>query len=433
MRNLLLIALCISFLNSFAQHSFTNVQLKSPGKPSVFSSQSEPSIAIDPINPQFMAAGCNLDDYYYSLDSGKTWKAYDLKSEYGVWGDPVLTFDYTGRVYFFHLANYSKTSWIDRIVCQSSDSVNGKFNNGTFPKPNGSKAQDKHWVIVNPKNNEIYVTWTQFDKYDSSAPEDSSVILFSKSIDQGKSWTTPFRISHYAGDCIDSDNTVEGAVPALGPNGEIYVTWSGPKGLVMQKSLDGGNTWLDQEKVLFEHKGGWDFPIPGLQRANGMPVLVSDMSNGPNRGTLYMNWCDQKNGTNNTDVWLSKSKDGGESWTTPIRVNQDSVKRHQFFTWMTVDQSDGSLYFVYYDRRNYNTNQTDVYLSASFDGGENFNDFKLTNKPFTPTDLVFLGDYLNIAAVNGTIRTIYPRMDSGKNSLWVTLISKEELLKLTEK
>ena len=30
----------------------------------------------------------------------------------------------------------------------------------------------------------------------------------------------PFRISDGAGDCRDSDNTVEGAVPAVGLNGE---------------------------------------------------------------------------------------------------------------------------------------------------------------------------------------------------------------------
>jgi hypothetical protein len=96
---------------------------------------------------------------------------------------------------------------------------------------------------------------------------------------------------------------------------------------------------------------------------------------------------------------------------------------------MTVDQSDGALYFVYYDRRNHNSTQTDVYLSASYDGGETFHDFKLNNKPFTPTEDQFLGDYLNIAAVDGVIRPIYPRMDHSKMTLWVTLVSKADLIK----
>jgi hypothetical protein len=134
-----------------------------------------------------------------------------------------------------------------------------------------------------------------------------------------------------------------------------------------------------------------------------------------------------------TDVWLSQSKDGGKSWSSPVRVNQDDSKKHQFFTWMTVDQSNGNLYFVYYDRRNYEDTQTDVYVSVSTDGGLSFRDVRISTSPFIPNETVFFGDYLNIAAVNGTIRPIWPRMDNGEISLWVTLIQQDELLKLIEK
>jgi hypothetical protein len=380
-----------------------------------------------------MAAGCILNEYYYSKDGGLTWKGNKLKSKYGVYGDPVMMFDTTGRVYDFHLSNYPKATWIDRIVCQSAKTVDGKFNEGTFPKPNGTKAQDKHWVALDPKTNTIYMTWTQFDKYDSKDPKDRSIIVFSKSTDQGKTWIDPIRISKYDGDCLDGDNTVEGAVPAVGPNGEIYVTWTGPKGLVFQCSLDGGKTWLAEEQELHVHHGGWDLEITGMMRANGLPILTCDLSKGPNRGTLYMNWCDQKNGETDTDSWLSYSKDGGETWSEPIKVNQDDSKRHQFFTWMTIDQANGYLYFVYYDRRNYADDRTDVYVSVSRDGGKTFSDHRINDTPFTPNEKVFFGDYLNIAAVNGVVRPIWPRMDEGKITLWVTLLSEEVLLKSTSK
>ena len=42
-----------------------------------------------------------------------------LKSKFGVNGDPVLIFDSTGCLYYFHLSNYPKTSRLDRIVCQT--------------------------------------------------------------------------------------------------------------------------------------------------------------------------------------------------------------------------------------------------------------------------------------------------------------------------
>ena len=48
--------------------------------------------------------------FYISKNGGKSWEAEQLKSKYGVNGDPVLIFDSTGCLYYFHLSNYPKTS-----------------------------------------------------------------------------------------------------------------------------------------------------------------------------------------------------------------------------------------------------------------------------------------------------------------------------------
>jgi hypothetical protein len=424
---LLLLVLFYSTIG-VAQSDFELVQLKLPSGSDYKYAQVEPSIAIHPTKPKIMIAGSVLTDYYYSKNGGKSWKSKTLESPYGVYGDPVVLFDTKGKPYYFHLASYNKSSHLDRIVCQSAGKVCGKFNDGTFPKPNGTKVQDKHWIVVNPTNNELYMTWTQFDAYNSSDSKDTSIIVFSKSADQGLTWTDPIRISKHGGDCLDDDETVEGAVPAVGANGEIFVTWTGPGGLVMQKSLDGGKTWLSEEKELEKHWGGWTLAIPGIYRANGLPILKCDLSNGPNRGTLYLNWCDQRNGEDDTDVWLMKSTDGGNSWSPPIKVNQDDSKRHQFFTWMDIDQSTGDLYFVYYDRRNHDDTKTDVFVSASDDGGKTFKDTRVSDSPFTPDPEFFFGDYLNIAAVNGVIRPIWPRYENGTVSLWVALLGKYDVL-----
>ena len=182
-----------------------------------------------------------------------------MVSPYGVWGDPCIFSDTSGSFYYIHLSNPPADSgnWIDRIVCQKSTDAGISWSSGTYTGLNGSKAQDKAWAIVDPKTNIIYVTWTQFDHYGSNNPNDSSIILFSKSSDGGLSWSTPKRISDLAGDCLDSDNTAEGAVPAVGPDGEIYVAWSNRNMLFFDKSLDQGSTWLNNDVVVSDQPGGW--------------------------------------------------------------------------------------------------------------------------------------------------------------------------------
>lgn len=419
---LLFVIGCVSLLapHYFAQQ-YKNVQIPAVSARYPFN-ECEPSIAINPTNPDEIAAGSIIQGYHYSSDGGKTWQSKALKSPFGVYGDPVLQYDAKGRLYYFHLSEYKKGAHLDRIVCQYTDQIEGKFSKGSFPAPNGTKVQDKHWIVIDPKTNIIYMTWTQFDAYDSADPKDTSIIVFSKSLDRGQTWTHPVRISKFGGDCLDSDNTMEGAVPALGANGEIYVTWTGPKGLMFQKSTDGGQTWLPEEKNLSPQAGGWDLTIPGIYRANGLPFLMSDQSGGERNGWLYLNWTDQRNGPDNTDVWLMKSADGGQTWSEAIRVNQDSSQKHQFLTSMTIDQKNGDLHFVYYDRRRFKNNRTDVVWAYSTDGGSTFQEKIISETPFLPDQRVFFGDYLGISAVDGRVRPIWPRMDNGRISLWVALI-----------
>lgn len=421
MRRYLLIG-CVNLLAFFSEAQvYKNVQIPPVSSKYPFN-ECEPSIAINPLNPDEIAAGTVLTGYHFSTDGGATWQTKTLKSPYGVYGDPVLQYDALGRLYYFHLSDYKKGSHLDRIVCQYTDRIEGKFNKGTFPTPNGTKVQDKHWMVIDPKTQVIYMTWTQFDAYDSADPKDTSIIVFSKSLDRGQSWTAPIRISKFGGDCLDGDNTVEGAVPALGANGEIFVCWTGPRGIMFQVSKDGGETWLKEERKLSEHVGGWDIDIPGIYRANGLPFLMSDLSGGPNHGTIYLNWCDQRNGATDTDVWLMSSTDGGTTWSDAKRVNQDPAGKQQFLTSMAIDQKNGDLHFVYYDRRRFNNNKTDVVWAHSQDGGQTFTEKIISEQPFLPDKRVFFGDYLGIAVHDGRVRPIWPRMDNGRITLWTALI-----------
>lgn len=383
----------------------------------------EPSIAINPRNTNSMMAGANLDNYYYSEDEGYTWTENRLfSSTLGVWGDPCLVADTLGNFYFFHLSNPAGAAWIDRIVCQKSSDNGATWNNGTGIGLNGSKAQDKEWVVLDDATNTLYMTWTQFDTYGSSEPLDSSIIRFSKSTDLGATWSNPVRLNKIAGDCIDGDNTVEGAVPAVGPEGQLYVAWAGPLGISFDKSYDGGETWLNEDIHVSEMPGGWDFDIPGISRANGLPITCCDLSDGENRGTIYINWSDQRNGSDDTDVWLVRSTDEGITWTEPVRVNDDPPGKQQFFCWMTIDQTNGKLWFVFYDRRNYHDFNTDVFMALTEDGGHSFSNFRVSESPFIPVSSVFFGDYTNVAAHNNVVRPIWTHLHENQLSIRTAIV-----------
>jgi hypothetical protein len=271
--------------------------------------------------------------------------------------------------------------------------------------------EDKPYVVTDdapdsPYKGNVYLAWTHFQVYGSHNPADSSQIYFSRSVDSGKTYSQPMRISTTGGDCIDSSNTVEGALTAVAPNGDVYVVWAGPKGLMFVKSTDAGQTFGPEKVIGFVYHG-WDFDVPGIDRANGMPVTKVDLSNGPNKGTIYVNWVDDRFGDH--DVFLKYSRDGGKSWSNPVRVNDDKINngKEQFFTWMAVDPVDGAVNIVYYDRGNTDSTMTEVTLARSVDGGKTFKNYKIDQPAFDCNPKIFFGDYTGIDAYGGKVVPIY--------------------------
>ncbi|MBE0645799.1 MAG: exo-alpha-sialidase [Bacteroidetes bacterium] len=403
-----------------------NVRIDKPG-----SSAEEVSIAINPLDPDNIVAGANLSYYFASFDGGKTWTQGELPG--GTWGDPAVLFDKTGRAYIANLVY----GW-DAIIVRHSDDGGLTWSDAVKlfgPSSDSAKAgslfrsslQDKEFLATDltdgPYSGNIYASWTDFTKYGSNDPRDSSVIVFARSTDRGESFEPFVRVSDKAGDAIDSDETMEGAVPAVGPEGQIYIAWAGPDGLYFDRSLDGGRTF-GTDKVIADMPGGWDIDISGISRSNGLPVTVADISSSSYRGNVYVNWVDQRHG--DPDVFVATSTDQGETWSAPIRVNDDAIGngRDQFFTWATVDPLTGELWVVFHDRRRYGSDSTDVSIAHSSDGGQTFVNERLSDLAFYPSPMVFFGDYNGIAAYGGRVRPIWVELDQGELTIHTALIDK---------
>ncbi len=440
-RNLQIILLFIISFSVYGQHEIITIaEGKEGGK-----GPNDPTIFINPRSPNIMVAGFENEKnmqtsntvtghgkVYYSKDYGKTWQVRNTGSKYGDFGDPCIIADNEGQFYYFHLSDPEKMGWdgnlvMDRVVCQRS-SKGRIWNGGASIGHDPPKKNERCWAAFDEVSGRIYVTWTQYDNFDSSNPEDSARIMFSYSDNRGKSFMPAVRINTVGGNCGGDKLTPIGAMPVAGPGEDLYVTWAYDEKIYFDRSSDGGITWLKNDVVVADQPGGWHAEVPGFGKASTAPVIGCDMSYGEYHGTIYVNWADQRNGENNTDIWLSKSTDRGNTWTEPLRINDDEVTmmgRHQCYNRMAVDPVTGYIYIVFYDRRNHDDLKTDVYLAVSTDGGETFKNEKISEQPFEPDPDIYMGDYINIAAYGGFIRPIWTVQENGKLKLLMAIINPQ--------
>ena len=156
------------------------------------------------------------------------------------------------------------------------------------------------------------------------SPPDSDRIFFSRTTDRGATWSERTRVDDRGGDCLDSSNTLEGATTAVTRNGEICIAWCGRDTIYFDRSLDGGRTF-GHDRAIELQPGGWNFKVPGIFRANGFPMLSSDMNPAsPFYGRLYIMWSDQRRGV--TDVRIVRPYDRLSVRSPPLHQVVESVE-----------------------------------------------------------------------------------------------------------
>ncbi len=252
-----------------------------------------------------------------------------------------------------------------------------------------------------PYAGNLYVGWTQFTLT-------KSVVLFSRSTDAGKTWSTPIEISTHEGwPRGDSSTAVLGFAGAVGPDGTVYTIWADNESIVFTSSKDGGRTFAPSREII---RVGplCCYPIFDMTESNGLPQIGVDLKT--NR--LHVSWSDFRNGE--VDVFLSGSDDGGETWSSPVRVNLDPVHNglDHFYQWLAVDPTDGAVNVIFYDRRGDPENRkTTVVLARSTDGGRTFVNYAWTEKPFK-INHGWIGDYTGLTAMNGRVYGIWTEITS---------------------
>src|SRR5258708_21324772 len=150
---------------------------------------------------------------------------------------------------------------------------------------------------------------------------------------------------------------------AIGPNGQVMqvcsLTESGQGGGKIYVNVDPGGLgpagFGDHSIFVVEtHVGGFDFiPAQPDRSIDAEPGLAWDRTGGPHSGRVYLVYTlEQKNESDNTNIYVRYSDDQGVSWSTPVRVNDDTTTNSQFLPKIALDPTSGQIAVVWYDARN---------------------------------------------------------------------------------
>ena len=376
----------------------------------------EPSICFSRNGDSLLYVAANINNFYTINTSKRIIHKQKSSSPLGVYGDPVLHWS-KSSLYYTHLSKTPKKEygdWFDRIVVQRIDSLRPWKEKSYSVGYNMGKMQDKPWVSSDDRSTKykdnVYITWTEFDKYGSSKPYNYSRIRFAALIAGNDTFNPAITISDTVGNCEDSDNTLEGATTAVDNSGNLYAAWAGHNKIYFDQSNDGGKTW-GKDRIIATQIKGWDMDMPNIMRANGMPFLAADKA----RNALYICWADERN--SHADIWLLTSKDLGKTWSGPILLNLDKTNTHQYFPNIAIDEHTGDVHVAYYDFKTSPTNTFYAITLATYTIDGKINNTQLT--PYVtalPGKQVFYGDYLDIDVYQNQLAVAYTAYDLSQRS-----------------
>jgi len=341
-------------------------------------------------------------------------------------GDPAIVADRAGNFYVAHLTSVStsvRPSGFTNVIGIHKSTDGGQTWGPTvFPATPGVKSgstQDKEFLAVDTSggafNGNVYVSWTSFGGTTPPGDSPNPPIFFSRSTDGGATFSVPIQISPFA-------HSNQGSEPVVGPNGDVYVAWfriSGPSpgtglpplgpAIMIAKSTNGGASFAPAVQVAPIAPIGFGnnlLPVNGRLFGNFRVNPFPRIDVNPLNGEVYIVYNANPDGPDGADIFFTRSADGGVTWSTPIRVNQDPGTNDQFFPDIAVN-AQGVIEVVWYDRRLDPRNlRMDVFKVRSYNGGRSWGpDQRVTQDSSYPAvgfdpliNPTYMGDYLDIKA-----------------------------------
>jgi hypothetical protein len=240
-------------------------------------------------------------------------------------------------------------------------------------------APDKPWLAGGTTDGVVFLSWL------------GNPGGIKRSTDHGLTW----------GPVQSTGNIIHGTAIVTSTTGVLHVPYnldSNRNQLRYLRSRDNGATY-EPTRDLVANMGTFGFSA--MPRQHPIVGAAAD----PTGRIVAMTWSSvMPGGESQEDVWLLYSADSGDTWTQPIRVNDNTQNSRQFQPWVAVDRH-GRVHVAWTDLRTDGMNKT--YYARSADPRQGFErSMEVTNGRGTAqTD--FLGDYKSIVVSGADVLIVW--------------------------
>lgn len=400
----------------------TQVNVTAEGENIVGDAANEPSIAIDPTNPDKMVIGWRQFNtvsnsfrqagYAYTLDGGETWTFPGVINPGVFRSDPVLAADADGNIFYNSLTVSGNDFYCD---VYKMDVGTTDWSDSTY-----ALGGDKQWMTIDQNEGmgqgNIYAFWTS--SYSICYPD-----FFTRSTDAGDSYE----------DCVSIPGEPQWGTLVTASDGTLYVAGLSYDGFIVSRSTTAQNgnwpvTW--DPYTVVDLDGTTSVGVgPNPEGLLGQTWIGVDNSDGPYSGNVYV-LCSVERDSNfdPSDVMFARSTDGGLTWDDPVRVNQDlSISNWQWFGTMSVSP-DGRIDVVWLDTRdNPGTYLSSLYYSYSIDGGETFSENEKVSESFNPhlgwPQQNKMGDYFHMISDMDYAHLAWANTLNGEQDVYYTRVN----------
>ncbi len=403
----------------------------------------EPSIAADPRNPgrlvaAWMHSGAPRTveiQVTSSVDGGATWRepvTFDhVDPAYGVSADVSVAFDGAGRVHLTYMdmeADPAADPGQGEFLIRRGEVVHRRSDDGgaTWSAPVRVRhsaetpdfAIDRPWIAVDrsggPRDGWLYVvTISFFGDPDHDPPQH---VHLKRSTDHGATWSEDVRVDGGGYGTGPLAGVPFPAVADVGGDGTLWIVYPSVGSeacpetacLLAAVSTDGGRTFT-RSKVADVS--------PASRR--GYPLFQAIAADRVRAGHCVVVWPDGRLDPEGSDLLLARSVDGGATWSSPLRVNDNPVGLG-----VGVDQPwaaagpEGSLAVAWRDRRAAGPGPEaafEIYAAVSPDGGGHFlPNRKISDHPSPYDPLPCCNSFLGLAVAGERLHAVWGDFREGR-------------------